>query len=88
MWQNIVKPGRPPMTIWQVRIACRIPKATNTPSEYVMIIAFPLQQWLHERTSVLRYSTLSALSHTFIKTRRIVWVAYVARMVEMNVQFW
>ena len=31
-----------------MRIVCWIPKATNTHSEYVTLIAFPLQQWLHE----------------------------------------
>ena len=30
-------------------------KATNTPSEFVMLIAFALQQWLHKRAPVLRY---------------------------------
>ena len=30
MWQNIVERGRPQMKIWRKRIACRIPKATNT----------------------------------------------------------
>ena len=29
--------------------ACCITKATDTHSEYVTLIAFPLQQWLHER---------------------------------------
>ena len=29
-----------------------IRKATNTHSEYVIVIAFPLQQWLHERSSI------------------------------------
>jgi hypothetical protein len=29
-------------------------KATNTHSEYVILIAFPPQQWLHERASILR----------------------------------
>jgi hypothetical protein len=29
---------------WHMRIACLIPKATNTPSEYVIRIALPLQQ--------------------------------------------
>jgi hypothetical protein len=48
MWENIVEPGRPQMTIWRMRIARWIPKATNTHSEYVIIIAFPLQQWLRE----------------------------------------
>jgi len=42
------------MTIYRIRIACWIPTATGTHSEGVIIIAFPLQQWLHERASVLR----------------------------------
>jgi len=54
MWKNIVERSRPPMTIWRVYIACWIPKATNTHSEYVIIIAFPLQL-LHEYASVLCY---------------------------------
>jgi len=33
-----------------------MPKATNTHSEYVILIAFSLQQWLHERASMLRYA--------------------------------
>jgi len=32
-----------------LHIACWIPKATNTLSEYVILIAFPLQQWSHDR---------------------------------------
>jgi len=30
-----------------------MPKATNTHSEYVIRIDFPLQQWLHESVSML-----------------------------------
>jgi hypothetical protein len=41
--------------ICRMCIAFWIPKSKNTHSEYVILIAFPLQQWLHERTSVLRY---------------------------------
>jgi len=44
------------MTIWCNRITCRIPKATNTHTEFVIIIEFPLQQWSHERTSILRHT--------------------------------
>jgi hypothetical protein len=44
------------MTIRGMRNACRMPKATNTLSEYVILIPFPLQQWLHERASLLRYT--------------------------------
>jgi len=35
-------------------IACWITKATNTHSQYVIFIVIPLQQWLHERASILR----------------------------------
>jgi hypothetical protein len=44
MWKNIVERVRPHMTIWRMRIACWMPKATNTQSKYVIRIAFPLQQ--------------------------------------------
>jgi hypothetical protein len=54
MWKNTAELGRLHMTIWRMRIACWIPKATNTHSGYVIRIAFPLQQWLHERASMLR----------------------------------
>jgi hypothetical protein len=45
MWKNIVEPDRPQMKIGRLRIAWGIPKATNTHSGYVIIIAFTLQQW-------------------------------------------
>jgi len=40
MWKNIVQPDRLQMTIWRMRIACWIPKATDTHLEYVILIAF------------------------------------------------
>ena len=30
MWKNILEMDRPRMTIWRMRIACWIPKGTNT----------------------------------------------------------
>jgi hypothetical protein len=45
--ENIVEPGR------LTQIACWIPKAANSPSEYVILTDFPQQQWLHECTSML-----------------------------------
>jgi hypothetical protein len=45
--------------IRRMRVACWISKATRTQtqththSQYVTIIAFPQQQWLHERSSML-----------------------------------
>ena len=44
-----------------MRIACWVPKATNTHSEYVILIPFPLQRPLQERASVLRYTHISRL---------------------------
>jgi hypothetical protein len=44
-----------------MRIACWIPKATNTNSEYAIIIAFPQQQLLHKRASMLRYKYTDCL---------------------------
>jgi hypothetical protein len=58
MRKNMVEPITTQNTIWRMRIACCIPKVTKTHSEYVILIAFPLQQWLHERASMLRCSTL------------------------------
>jgi len=42
-------------------MACWIPKTTNTHSEYVIIIAFSQQQWLHERASMLLYTYIACL---------------------------
>lgn len=42
-------------------IAGCIPKVTDTNSEYVTLTALPLQQWLYERTSALRYTCISCL---------------------------
>jgi len=38
--------------------ACWIINATDMHSEYVTLNAFPWQQWLRERASMLRYTTL------------------------------
>jgi len=52
----------PHMSKWRMRIACWITKATNTHSEYVILIAFPLQQWLLERASIYVIRALPVLS--------------------------
>ena len=70
MWKDIVERCRPQMTIWCMRFACWIPKATNTHSQYVILIAFPLQQWLHQRVSMFRYKYIACLV-TFNNTKVI-----------------
>lgn len=49
----MVEPHRPQMTIGRMRFACRVIKATDKHSEYVIVIASVWQQWLHELMSVL-----------------------------------
>ena len=51
--------------IQRMRVACWIPKATNTRSECAILIAFLHQQWLHdERASMLRYTYIACLVFT------------------------
>jgi len=38
-----------------MRISCWITKATDTHPEYVILTALPLQKWLRERASILRF---------------------------------
>jgi hypothetical protein len=40
----------------RMRFACWLIKATDTQPEYVILIAFPRQQWLLERVSMLHYT--------------------------------
>ena len=61
-WDNVDKYGRAIQApddniIRPMRTACWIPKATNTHSEYVILIAFPRQQWSRERVSYLSFIT-------------------------------
>ena len=46
MWKNILDPDRSQMTIWNIRIACWLPRATNAQACYVIFTVFPLEQWL------------------------------------------
>ena len=61
MWKNTEEPGRPQITMRRMRIVCCVPKATYPLIKYVKLIAFPLQQWLHKRTSFLRYTYIACL---------------------------
>ena len=67
MWKNMTQPERP-----QMRFACRITKSIDTHSKYVIFIAFPLQQWLHEHASMLRY-TYTACRVVLILLRCNLW---------------
>jgi len=67
LWDNVEKycdRGRPQMTIWRMRNACWIPRATNTHWVCVILIAFPLKLWLHERASELCYKYSACLVYS------------------------
>ena len=61
MWKNTVELVTPEMTLQHMRVTYWIAKATNTRSEYVLLISFPVQQRLHERASMLRYTCTACL---------------------------
>jgi hypothetical protein len=68
-WDNVqryLEQNRSQMRIWHIRIACWT-KAKAIHSEYVIIIAFPLQRWLHEGTSML----LSYVHRQFLGPGRV-----------------
>jgi hypothetical protein len=57
----IVEQGRPQITIRGMHMACWITKATKTHPEYVILTAFPQQQYLHERNSAFRCTHIARL---------------------------
>jgi hypothetical protein len=49
------------MAIRSMRFACWITKATNTHSQYVILLSFRLQIGLHEQASLLRYTYFACI---------------------------
>jgi Mg2+/citrate symporter len=71
LWDSVEKYGRDRQAtdsniIQRMRIACWMTKATDTHSEYVILISFPRQQWLRERAWILCYAYIVVL---YVKTR-------------------
>jgi hypothetical protein len=52
----MAEPDRPQLTLRRMHTKGWIPKAPNTNPEYVIRIAFSLQQYLHGRVLMLRYT--------------------------------
>ena len=66
LWDNVGKYGTAGQTTGdnvtrRMHIACWVTKVTHTHthSEYVILMAFPLQQWLHECSSMLCYTPIA-----------------------------
>jgi hypothetical protein len=85
MWENIVELDRPQMTVWRMRIPCRIPKAANTHSEYVTPIAHLRQNWLCERDSVLDYTYLACIMLT---EKSVKWIYSYIRQTQHYLYIW
>ena len=83
LWDNVEKYWRPQMTTWCMRIECWMPKATNTPSECVIIITFPLQQWSHKRVFVLRYTYIVYFIFPFLLPYAV-WTETSDRYIQSN----
>jgi hypothetical protein len=60
MCKNVVERGRLQITVWRMHFVCWIPRNTNTHSEYVILTALPLQQWLQECISMLHYTHIAS----------------------------
>jgi hypothetical protein len=71
MWKNTVELNWPHMTTVRMRNAFWIPVSTYTESEYVILVAFPLQQWLHKRASMLRYTYIAVLYFDIVNTVKV-----------------
>jgi hypothetical protein len=58
MWGKYCRTGQ---VTWYLRIACWIPKTINSHTGYVILVAFPRQQWFYSRASMLRYTYIACL---------------------------
>jgi len=80
------------MTIWRMRIACSIPKTkqthTHTHTEYVILIVLPLQQWLHERASMLRHTYIACIVVYFKQTWTTTHVDLLAEAQQVHYYSW
>jgi hypothetical protein len=54
-WKNSGQATDDSIIIRGMRILCWVTKATDTHSEYEILIGFPRQQWVHERALMLRF---------------------------------
>jgi len=57
----MIQPDRTLMTLWRMRTACWISKATNAHSDHVILHDFHSKKWLPERASTLRFMYIACL---------------------------
>ena len=71
MWENIVQPDRPRMTIWRMRIACWIPKATHT---YCNTYCLSTTAKVARRVSMLPYTYIACLAISLFLLHVFLWI--------------
>jgi hypothetical protein len=62
MWKNVVESDRSQWRYHTTLVDCMLDNwATDMHSEFIILMAVPLQQWLHERASMLRYTSVVSI---------------------------
>jgi len=64
-----------------MRFVCWTTKSTNTHPEYVILITFPLQQWLRDLASMLRYTYIACLVREWLRDDLVSGTDYMASTV-------
>jgi hypothetical protein len=70
MWKNVAQPEQSTddNITRRMRFVCWITEATDTHSEYVILLVFPWLQWLRERALMLRYAFIFVTLHVKLET--------------------
>jgi hypothetical protein len=84
MWKNIVERGRPRMTLWLLRIACLVPKATHAPTIFSTYFISTATLVTKTRLSVALYVHCLSYSLLFFCVRE----KYVCWRVQFGPNFW
>ena len=85
-WKNTVVRGRTHDNMAQARCSW-VPRATNRHTKYVILIAFPLQQWLQESASCYVIRTLPVLFHDISISIQLWTYSYILRQPETIVVY-
>ena len=60
--------------IRRMRFTCKITKAANIHSEYVILIDFPRRLWLRERSSMLHGTYMTCLVFIMLRCRKYTFI--------------
>ena len=78
MWKNIAEWGRPHDNMAHAHCMLDTYGYTNTHTEYVIVIDFAPQQWLHERAPLLLYTYIHTYIHACIQKDTELFFKFIA----------